>query len=210
MKTFSRLIGPSLMIFVGLQLFENVAITFLLFYSWLLGVPLLDMLPPKERFKLTRKALFVGIGSGLLFFLFIFGGLSWLHVYLLDLEGLRQLLLDWGFSGSGEILLILVLLLANPILEEFYWRGYMFTKLRPNMSANLTILTTAAFYTLYHLLTIIPIFSFTFSLVAVIPVFAAGLFWALIREKTGSITAAIISHLLSDFGIICVYWFIVR
>ncbi|MFD1862863.1 CPBP family intramembrane glutamic endopeptidase [Planococcus chinensis] len=210
MKTFSRLIGPALMIFVGLQLFENVAITFLLFYSWLLGVPLIDMLPPKERFKLTKKALLVGIGSGLLFFVFIFGGLSWLHIYLLDLEALRRLLLDWGFTGSGEVLLILVLLLANPILEEFYWRGYMFTKLRPKMSANLTILTTAAFYTLYHLITIIPIFSLTFSLVAVIPVFAAGLFWALIREKTGSITAAIISHMLSDFGIICVYWFIVR
>lgn len=210
MKTFSRLIGPTLMIFVGLQLFENVAITFLLFYSWLLGVPLLDMLPPKERFKLTRKALFVGIGSGLVFFTFIFGGLSWLHVYLLDLERLRQLLLDWGFSGPGEILLVLVLILANPILEEFYWRGYMFTKLRIRMSANLTILTTAAFYTLYHLLTIIPIFSLAFSLIAVLPVFAAGLFWALIREKTGSITAAIISHMLSDLGIICVYWFIVR
>lgn len=210
MKTFSRLIGPALMIFIGLQVFENVVITFLLFYSWLLGVPLIDMLPPKERFKLTRKALLVGIGSGLLFFVFIFGGLSWLHVYLLDLEALRKLLLDWGFSGSGEILLVLVLLLANPILEEFYWRGYMFTKLRPHMSADFTILTTAAFYTLYHLISVIPIFSITFSLVAVIPVLLAGLFWALIREKTGSITAAIISHMLSDFGIICVYWFIVR
>jgi membrane protease YdiL (CAAX protease family) len=210
MKTFSRLIGPALMILIGLQVFENVMITFLLFYSWLLGVPLIDMLPPKERFKLTRKALLVGIGSGLLFFVFIFGGLSWLHVYMLDLEALRKLLLDWGFSGSGEILLVLVLLLANPILEEFYWRGYMFTKLRPHMSANFTILTTAAFYTLYHLISVIPIFSISFSLVAVIPVLLAGLFWALIREKTGSITAAIISHMLSDFGIICVYWFIVR
>lgn len=118
--------------------------------------------------------------------------------------------MEWGFSGAGEIGLVLVLLLANAILEEVYWRGYMFNRLRKKGTAFSAIGLTAFFYTLYHLLSIIPIFTASFSFAAVIPVLIAGLFWGYIREKTGSIAATIIGHGLADLGIVCVYWFIIR
>jgi membrane protease YdiL (CAAX protease family) len=204
------LIGPALMIFIGLQLFGSVVFTFLLFYSWLLLVPIIDRAFPRESFLLTKQGLLVGVGSGLLFFLFIFGGLNWLHIYFLDIDQLRVLLIEWGFSGAGEIWLMLVLLIANPILEEVYWRGYMHEKLRKNGSSMYTICITATFYTLYHLLSVVPIFQGVYSIAAVLPVLAAGLFWGYIREKTGSIAATIVGHGLSDLGIVCVYWFIVR
>jgi membrane protease YdiL (CAAX protease family) len=151
----------------------------------------------------------LAIGSGLLFFLFVYGGLNLLHFYLLDIEQLRVLLLDWGFSGPAEIWLILILLIVNPILEEVYWRGYMHEKLRCNGKARDTIWMTAAFYTLYHLLSVFHIFQGWYGVVAVLPVFIAGIFWGFVREKTGSVTGSIISHAMSDFGIVCVYWFIV-
>lgn len=210
MKKIFLLVGPTLMIFVGLHVLGNVIATFLLFYSWLLAMPLLDREFPLERFKMTGKAVVLGAGSGLLFFLFIFVGLNWLHIYLLDIGQLRILLLEWGFSSRGEIWLVLILLVANPILEEVYWRGYIYEKLRMEGTAKYAILMTAAFYTLYHLLSVIPIFEGIFGLVAAAPVFIAGIFWGYIREKTRTITAAIIGHVLSDTGIICVYWFIVR
>lgn len=210
MKNGLRLIGPTLMIFIGLQVLGNVVITFLLFYGWLIAVPLIDGSFPKERWKITNQAIALGLGSGILFFIFIFGGLKWLHIYLLDIEALRILLLEWGFSGPGEIGLVFVLLILNPVLEELYWRGYMYEKLRSNGTAGYAILMSASFYTLYHIISVLHLFEIGYSFVAVIPVFAAGLFWGMIREKTGSISAAIISHLLSDLGIICVYWFIVR
>lgn len=210
MKNAIRLIGPTIMIFIGLWFFENVVITFLLFYSWLLFVPMIDKAFPKEQLKLTKKSAILGIISGLIFFLFIYGGLEWLHVYLLDIDSLRVLLLEWGFSGAGEIGLVLVLLLANPILEEVYWRGYMFNRLRQKGTAFSAIALTALFYTLYHLLSIIPIFAAGYSFAAVIPVLIAGLFWGFIRERTGSISATMIGHVLADLGIMCVYWFIIR
>lgn len=210
MKNVLRLIGPTLMIFIGLQVFGNVLITFLLFYGWLIAVPLMDGALPKERWKITKQTLVLGTGSGLLFFIFIFGGLNWLHIYLLDIGALRTLLVDWGFSGPAEIGLVFVLLILNPVLEELYWRGYMYEKLRKRGTAARAILMTASFYTLYHIISVLHLFETGYSFAAVIPVLAAGLFWGWIREKTGSIFAAIISHLLSDLGIICVYWFIVR
>ncbi|MCI2256647.1 CPBP family intramembrane metalloprotease [Domibacillus sp. PGB-M46] len=210
MKNFVRLIGPSLMILIGLQLLESVAVTFVLFYSWLLAVPLIDKAFPKEIVQVTKQAVILGFGSGLLFFLFVFGGLKWLHTYLLDIGELRTLLLKWGFSGPGEIGLVLVLLLANPILEEWYWRGYIYEKLRANGKAVYTILMTASFYTLYHLLSVIPMFQGISSVAAILPVLIAGIFWGYTREKTGSIIAAVISHVLGDLGIVASYWFILR
>ncbi|WP_052948807.1 CPBP family intramembrane glutamic endopeptidase [Mesobacillus campisalis] len=210
MASYVRLIGPTLMIFMGLQLFGSVAITFLLFYAWLLLVPFIDQAFPAQSFKVTKQGIILGLASGALFFLFIYGGLNWLHIYFLKIDQLRVLLLDWGFAGEGEFWLVLVLLVANPILEEVYWRGYMHEKLRIQRSAMYTIWLTSCFYTLYHLLSVFPIFQGIYSLIAILPVLAAGLFWGFIREKTGSLTAPIIGHILSDLGIVCVYWFIVR
>ena len=209
MKMFIRLIGPTAVMFVGLTLIGNVPLTFLLFYAWLLGVPLIDNAFPKGRFKAEKRDILLGIGSGVLFFLFIFVGMRYLHVYLLDVGKLRVLLLEWGFSGPGEIWLVLVFLFVNPVLEEIYWRGYMYDKLRVNGKA-VAIWVSAIFYALYHLLTVNELFTGGFSLLAVIPVLMAGLFWGYLRERTGSITATIIGHGLADLGILFVYWFIVK
>lgn len=210
MKNAIRLIGPALMIFIGLHLFGNVVITFLLFYSWLFALPLFDKAFPRTSFKFNRHSTFIGIASGTLIFFIIFGGLQWLHIYLLDINALRVLLLEWGFSGQGEIGLMLVLLILNPIAEEIYWRGYMFEKLRKPGTASYAIAMTSFFYAFYHLLTVFPIFQGIFGIIAVLPVLIGGLIWGFMREKTGSISATIISHGLADLGIVCVYWFIVR
>ncbi|TWT25212.1 CPBP family intramembrane glutamic endopeptidase [Planomicrobium sp. CPCC 101110] len=210
MKNALRLVGPSLMILIGLQFFENVVITFLLFFGWLCLVPLIDKAFPKERMKLDKQALLVGVGSGVVFFLFVYGGASWLHVYLLDINKLRVLLLDWGFAGPLEFAFILLFVFVNPVLEEVYWRGYMYEKLRIKGTAAYAIIMTSIFYTLYHVLTVLHLFQSGYTLVAVLPVLLVGLFWAYIREKTGSITATIIGHSIADFAIMCVYWFIVR
>ncbi|QHJ69134.1 CPBP family intramembrane glutamic endopeptidase [Planococcus halotolerans] len=210
MKMILLLIGPTIMMYIGLYVIENVAATFLLFYGWLLGAPLIGRAFPKERMQLSKQGFLLGIVSGVVFFVFIFGGMIWLHEYLLDVESLRELLVYWGFIGPGEIWLVLVLLLLNPVLEEVYWRGYMFEKIRIKGSAAITITVTAAFYTLYHVLTVMQLFEVAYTLVAVLPVLIAGLFWGYIRERTGSITATIIGHGLGDLGIVCVYWFIVR
>jgi membrane protease YdiL (CAAX protease family) len=210
MKNSLRLIGPSLMILIGLLLIGNIVVTFLLFFGWLLLVPLIDRAFPRERLKVTKKAVGLGVASGLLFLAFIYGGVSWLHVYLLDINKLRVLLLDWGFSGPLELIFVLLFIFVNPVLEEVYWRGYMYEKLRRNGTAAYTIAMTSIFYTLYHVITVLYLFQSGYVAVAVLPVLVAGLFWAFVREKTGSIISSIIGHSLADLGIMFVYWFIVR
>lgn len=84
MKLLLLLCGPAVMILIGLQGVGSVPVTFVLFYSWLLLVPLVDMLLRKEK-KLSqamrdcglvfrRKNMYSGMSTGIFFFLAILCG----------------------------------------------------------------------------------------------------------------------------------------
>lgn len=82
MKLLLLLCGPAVMILIGLQGVGSVPVTFVLFYSWLLLVPLVDMLLRKEK-KLSqamrdcglvfrRKNMYSGMSTGIFFFWLFF------------------------------------------------------------------------------------------------------------------------------------------
>ncbi|WP_342598679.1 type II CAAX endopeptidase family protein [Psychrobacillus sp. FSL H8-0483] len=208
------LIAPTAMIFVGLPILDNVTITFFLFYGWLLFIPLIVSYWNKEfrypiQLLFSKRSIVVGISSGLICLLAIYGFVTIYQSSVLDIAQLRSQLIEWDFIGRKVILLILVLILINPILEEFYWREFIYNRIFPKMGSVKTIVITSFFYSLYHLMVVIEIFSFPFNALAVIPVFLAGIMWGIFRFLLNSITASIISHCLADIGIMLVYWNII-
>lgn len=210
-KQIILLFGPTLMIFLGLPLLHNVVITFSLFYGWLLFVPLLVIYWNKKseihlEVPFSKKIIAIGVISGCICLTAIYGFVYVFQSSVLDVPELRQLLADWDFSGSKIILLILILAFINPILEEFYWREFMYKRLLQHIGHTLSILVTSIFYSLYHFIVVMEIFSFPFNALAVIPVFLAGIMWGIFRLKLNSIAAPITSHCLADIGIMMVYW----
>jgi len=204
------LVGPTIMIFIGLIICKSVLITFALFYSWLLFVPLFSSIRNKQqKFNLknqfSRQSIVVGLISGVISLLAIYGAVTVLKDTVFDLAALRQLLMDWNFTGDKVIWLVLVLIFINPFLEELYWREFMYKRLESKVSIAKTVVITSFFYSLYHLISLIFIFTFPFNFIAVIPVFLAGLLWGYFRYKLNSITAPIVSHILADLGIMLVY-----
>ncbi|MCA0971983.1 CPBP family intramembrane metalloprotease [Halobacillus litoralis] len=206
MKNIIYLLGPTVMIFIGLYVFSSVPVTFVLFYGWLTVFCLLHR---KEvgSFSMTKSEWLVGIGSGVLFYISIFAGVFVFQDHVTDFEEVRVLTEEWGFTGWG---LVLVLIMINPFLEEVYWRGVMLMRLKREGTETRAIVTTAFYYSLYHILSMVLLFTWPLNVVLVLPVFAAGLFWAYIRLRTGSLVGVIISHLLADAGIMSIYWFFVR
>ncbi|MFB0843335.1 CPBP family intramembrane glutamic endopeptidase [Paenibacillus oleatilyticus] len=211
-------LGPTVMIAAGLQGMHSVPLTFALFYGWLLLVPLgsyvlhrrtgalADSQVQTER-KRQKTDILLGIGSGAAFFGAIVAAAVQFHPLFLDIPRLKGLLQAWHFSGEHTIWLVLVLLVLNPLLEETYWRGYVLRKLtdgriRPAMAVFLTSL----FYSLYHVLSIVPIFERPWNIGLVLPVFAAGLFWGWMRLRHASLTGSVLSHSFADAGIMCIYF----
>lgn len=213
-------LGPTLMIFLGLQIMSSVPVTFLLFYGWLFAVPAVEWFvikikTRKEAFRqmglvFNRKNVYHGIATGLLFFLTILLAGYFFHGFLFDHDDLQALLADWQFSGDLVIWLILVLLVINPFLEEIYWRGYFIKKLEGKRSVRTIILLTSLFYSLYHFLSIIPLFSWPYNIMMVLPVFIAGMIWGYMRYKGNSLMGSIVSHILADAGIMAVYILFLR
>lgn len=209
-KLIVLLLGPSIMIYIGLIICNSVLITFALFYGWLFFVPLFSSIRNKQQ-KLplqkhfSRQSIGIGLISGVISLLAIYGAVTLLKDTVFDLAALRQLLMDWNFTGDKVIWLVLILIFINPFLEELYWREFMYKRLESKVGIAKTIVITSFFYSLYHLVSLIFIFTFPFNFIAVIPVFLAGLLWGYFRYKLQSITAPIISHILADLGIMLVY-----
>ncbi|MCM3268974.1 CPBP family intramembrane glutamic endopeptidase [Paenibacillus elgii] len=213
-------LGPTVMIAAGLQGLHSVPLTFALFYGWLLLVPLESFILRRRtadlamtRIQTERKQqwqktdILLGIGSGAAFFGAIVAAAAWFHPLFLDIPRLKGLLQEWHFSGEHTIWLVLVLLVLNPLLEEAYWRGYVLRKLTDGrVSPAMAVFLTSLFYSLYHVLSIVPIFERPWNIALVLPVFTAGLFWGWMRLRHASLTGSVLSHSFADAGIMGIYF----
>jgi len=214
MKNVLYLFGPTLTIYLGLSFFESIPITFLLFYGWLFFIPLTSYIKyfrRKESFLQSFRQGFrlspilSGLLSGIICLMSIFGAIILFEGQLFEVDHISVVLNEWGFSGTKVWGFIFVLIFINPFLEEWYWREFMHVRLHALISAPMAVIVTSFFYSLYHLLVLIPLFALPFSLIATIPVFIAGLLWGYFRVFFTSITPTVISHTLADLGIVLSY-----
>jgi membrane protease YdiL (CAAX protease family) len=98
-----------------------------------------------------------------------------------------------GVLGSDAQLWLLVLMLAAaPIFEEFIFRGLIFGGLRRTLGIGLSVLASAAIFAVVH-----PPFS-------VIPVFGLGLATALVYDRTRLLIGPIVAHAVYN-GIVVGY-----
>ena len=187
-KQILLLIMPTVFIYIGLSVFQNILITFILFYGWLLFIPLFITFwkkpnRPSLQLYLTKKNMLVGIISGLICLVSIFGFVVIFQSSIIDIDQLRQQLEKWDFSGAKVILLVLVL-----IWNQSYFGGVLLARVHVWTTFSKSRKYARCYdyvYILYvyHLIVVMEIFSFPFNVLAVIPVFLAGVMWGIFRSK---------------------------
>ncbi|NEW05649.1 CPBP family intramembrane metalloprotease [Paenibacillus sp. SYP-B3998] len=199
------LIAPTISIYAGLYLFQSVPVTFALFYGCLLLIPILfkSMGLRCLTYKASVLNISIGIGLGALCLVSIITGGVLFHNELFDSSQLWLLLKNWGFTGEYTVLLVLVLTLVNPVLEEMYWRGFILQKL-DKIKYKVTI--SSLFYSLYHFLVLLPMFKGPYPVIFFLLVFLAGMIWGRMVIKYRTLWGSIISHSLADIGIIMIYF----
>lgn len=100
--------------------------------------------------------------------------------------------LSTSMESSNTVLNLIAVLIVAPIAEEIIFRGVIMTKLRFSFSSAMTIFLSALLFSLAHLM--------TGSILIVLFTFFGGLICALVLEKTGSLTIAIIAHIFLNVG----------
>ncbi|RDZ09293.1 CPBP family intramembrane metalloprotease [Priestia megaterium] len=207
-KFLFLLFMPTIFVFFGLWLIQNVLVTFVCFYGWMFMI-LYANNKNNVKLAIAKKSLYAGTLSGVLCVAAIIGSFLLFSGKIFHAEDMQAVLQIWGFNGWKVIILAVILIFINPVLEEMYWRVYIQNKVKKHVSVLAASIATSSFYTLYHVFIILPVFVFPFNTISVAGVFSAGMMWAYIRERYG-IEAAIISHALADAAIMIVYGLYVR
>lgn len=93
--------------------------------------------------------------------------------------------------------------LFHSLLEEYYWRWFVFRELRNVISAWPAVVISAIGFTLHHIIVLSIFFSGAPWLVVLFAsgVAVGGAFWAWLYERSGSIFDPWLSHALIDAGL---------
>ncbi len=210
------LLLPSVAVFTGLVVLNSIFATYILFYGVVcIAVPLLDRVVSLKQtmreffryigFANTRKSLLPGLLIGVTFLAAISLFFMVFSRQLIDTSSMSDTLSRWNVDSGNLFVFLFMMIAGNSILEEIYWRGYVFSRLKKLTGPRNTVLLTALFYTSYHLITTITLFSLAQGLLLSAAVFLVGIFWACLRIKYDSIIPAVISHLLADLGLMLIY-----
>jgi membrane protease YdiL (CAAX protease family) len=216
-----------LSVVIPLTVFHNVFGVFILYYGVMcLLIPVLDLtLVQKLSFRDSlsflgftginvRPAIVFGLGHGILIYLITLSAFFFFPDQMLANKNVITAIRGWGVSGWKTILLTIIMLLCNGIIEEIFWRGYVFEKLKsaggPFQCPWPTIFLTAAFYTSYHLATVLTFFHLSpVSIILTLSIFVAGLGWGWLKNYYQNLWVTAIGHFLATAGYMTVFCWLI-
>lgn len=94
----------------------------------------------------------------------------------------------------------LVLSFVHSLLEEFYWRFFLFAAFKKHLPRYRHFLVALAF-SLHHFVVTIFYFDLKLGLLLGLGVFVAGYIWTQLYEKENSLGAVWISHIIADIAL---------
>lgn len=168
---------------------------------WVLGQPISR---PRSAVR--------GLGSGVMFGLVVAGIGYATYVWYLQPAGIlvpAQSAVKVKLAGLGirfvwqYVVLSVFYSVFHSLLEEYYWRWFVFGQLRQLTGLRLSILLSSVGFAAHHVIVLAQFFGWHSAATYVFTVAVAigGAVWALLYENSKSLVAPWISHLLIDAGI---------
>lgn len=149
----------------------------------------------------------------------VFGAMVFAATYLLytllsgaplleqALDPIREKIAGMGVATPGRFLTLgLFYALFHSLLEEYYWRWFVFDRLKQHIKLGPAIVVSAVAFAAHHVVVLWAYFAHAWWMVVLLAVAVAigGAFWAWLYHRSGSMWAIWISHLLVDAGIFAV------
>jgi membrane protease YdiL (CAAX protease family) len=162
--------------------------------------------------KPTAKGLELGLGFGALvagtMLLGYFLVLRDHHLLAQAPEVVREKARGFGVSSPLRYLLLAGFLsFVHSLLEEYYWRWFVFGHLRLWIPIWSAIVVSALAFIAYHVVNLDAFFPGKFWTVVVplsVGIAVGGMVWAWLYGRTGSIYAPWLSHLLVDLAVFAI------
>ena len=106
-------------------------------------------------------------------------------------------------SPSKYISLGIFYVAAHSLLEEYYWRWFVFRQLREHAGFHASVLISSVGFMAHHVVLLAVYFGWSSPITYVfsLAVAVGGVVWAWIYERSGSLLGIWLSHALVDAGI---------
>ncbi|GGD07550.1 CPBP family intramembrane glutamic endopeptidase [Pontibacillus salipaludis] len=170
-----------------------------------IGIPLIfykSFLPPhlKRRKETWKDPL---LFATLSFFSILIA--YWLTKDMIDFIEIKSYLeMDLGITPVTFYAVGIYIILGNSWVEEWFFRGFIFQNLLFHGKKRLGYLYSSSLFALYHLASIQGWFSLPLTILVLIGLFAIGLIFCFLTERTGTYKGSWVVHMIADLAIIMV------
>ena len=169
---------------------------------------LLALREPLRTSRPTMSGLLMGavfsvavVGAGMIVFQF---ALRNLPMFATAAELIQKKIAGFGITtASAYFLMGGFYSLFHSLLEEYYWRWFVFRQLRNLMAFGPAAVISAIGFTLHHIVVLSVFFKGELLLVALFAsaIAIGGVFWAWLYNRSNSVFDTWLSHLLIDAGL---------
>ena len=159
------------------------------------GVLYLQLLRPKKKGLLPAIALGVGI------YVVILGGYFLVSPFFDFSKIAGALTTNAGVTKENFLYVSLYISFANSFLEEFFFRGFVFTNLKQLSGRKLAYIFSAAAFSLYHVAMMIGWFSPVLFVLVMVGLAAGGVIFNWLNEKLDTIYCSWLTHMFANFAI---------
>ena len=159
------------------------------------GVLYLPLLRPKNKGLLPAIALGVGI------YVVILGGYFLVSPFFDFSKIAGALTTNAGVTKENFLYVSLYISFVNSFLEEFFFRGFVFTNLKQLSGRKLAYIFSATAFSLYHVAMMIGWFSPALFLLVMVGLAAGGMIFNWLNEKLDTIYCSWLTHMFANFAI---------
>lgn len=149
----------------------------------------------------SKREIIIALLAGLAVFLFILG--AYLIIgRLFDFSNvISSLSENIGVDKENFILVAIYISFVNSLLEEFFFRGFAFLKLKEVSTRKFAYIFSALAFALYHVAMMIGWFDISLFILTIGGLFIGGLIFNYFNEKYKNIYVSWLIHMFANFAI---------
>jgi uncharacterized protein len=160
----------------------------------------------------TRRGLALGLGAGLalaaLMLLLYFAVLRHHHLFGSAPARVRQKVVEFGLDTPAAFIAFgCFLSVVHSLVEEYYWRWFVFGRLRRLLPAGAALVLSSAAFAAFHLVDLAALFPgrfLTLALPLAVCVGLGGACWCWLYGRSGSLYGPWLCHLVVDVALMTV------
>lgn len=165
----------------------------------LLLTHLCGLTPMREIFRFRKKGFAAALGLGIGIYALILGA-WWIVKNWVDFSGIAGNLTESaGVTKENFLYVSLYISFVNSLLEEFFFRGFLFSNLKQNRIFSYCF--SALAFSLYHVAMMVGWFSIWLTTLVLVGLFVGGLIFNALNEYNDCIYVSWLTHMFANFAI---------